>query len=76
MLPPPIFPHQATGTSASRAQAPDRIGPARIGILANVIQPGPIDTDPNPADGAYAANAHAQSALGRHGRPDEVAALR
>ncbi|WP_375404689.1 SDR family NAD(P)-dependent oxidoreductase [uncultured Sphingomonas sp.] len=45
------------------------------GILVNVIQPGPIDTDLNPADGQYAEALTARVAIGRYGRPDEVAAL-
>ncbi|WP_010183855.1 SDR family NAD(P)-dependent oxidoreductase [Sphingomonas sp. PAMC 26605] len=45
------------------------------GILVNVIQPGPIDTDLNPADGAFAAVLTPPIALGRYGRSEEVAAL-
>ena len=45
------------------------------GILVNVIQPGPIDTDLNPADGPYAAVLTAHVALGRYGKVEEVAAL-
>lgn len=45
------------------------------GILVNVIQPGPIDTDLNPADGPFAEMLLPQVALGRYGRVEEVAAL-
>lgn len=45
------------------------------GILVNVIQPGPIDTDLNPADGDFAAVLKPGIALGRYGTADEVAAL-
>lgn len=45
------------------------------GILVNVIQPGPVDTDMNPADGAMAEVIKPYIALGRYGRPEEVAAL-
>jgi len=45
------------------------------GILVNVIQPGPIDTDMNPADGPVAKLLGPGIALGRYGRPEEVAAL-
>jgi 3-oxoacyl-[acyl-carrier protein] reductase len=45
------------------------------GVLVNVIQPGPIDTDMNPADGELAAQLKAIVPLGRYGRADEVAAL-
>lgn len=44
------------------------------GITVNVVQPGPIDTDMNPADGELANFVKTATALGRHGKPDEVAA--
>ncbi|MET9349299.1 SDR family NAD(P)-dependent oxidoreductase [Streptomyces termitum] len=44
------------------------------GITANVVHPGPVDTDLNPADGPHAAGQAALTALGRFGTPDEVAA--
>ncbi|MFF3846438.1 SDR family oxidoreductase [Streptomyces sp. NPDC002328] len=44
------------------------------GITANLVHPGPIDTDLNPADGPYAAGQAAMTALGRFGTADEVAA--
>ncbi|MFD8639964.1 SDR family NAD(P)-dependent oxidoreductase [Streptomyces zaomyceticus] len=45
------------------------------GITANLVHPGPIDTDMNPADGPYAEGQAALTALGRFGTPDEVASL-
>ncbi|MCX4820279.1 SDR family oxidoreductase [Streptomyces sp. NBC_01142] len=45
------------------------------GITANLVHPGPIDTDMNPADGPYAEPQKADTALGRFGRPGEVASL-
>ncbi|MDV5149238.1 SDR family oxidoreductase [Streptomyces sp. SBC-4] len=45
------------------------------GITANIVHPGPIDTDMNPADGPYAEGQTAMTALGRFGTPDEVAAM-
>jgi 3-oxoacyl-[acyl-carrier protein] reductase len=45
------------------------------GITVNNIQPGPIDTDLNPAAGDWAAPQIASTALGRYGHVDEVAAL-
>ncbi|MFD3994666.1 SDR family NAD(P)-dependent oxidoreductase [Streptomyces sp. NPDC058583] len=45
------------------------------GITANIVHPGPIDTDMNPADGPYAEGQAAMTALGRFGAPDEVAAM-
>jgi 3-oxoacyl-[acyl-carrier protein] reductase len=44
------------------------------GITSNVVQPGPIDTDMNPADGPFAAAQIADLALDRFGTPAEVAA--
>ena len=45
------------------------------GITVNNIQPGPIDTDLNPAAGEWAAPQKANTALNRYGSVDEVAAL-
>ena len=45
------------------------------GITVNNIQPGPIDTDLNPAAGDWAAPQKANTALNRYGSVDEVAAL-
>jgi 3-oxoacyl-[acyl-carrier protein] reductase len=44
------------------------------GITVNAIQPGPINTDMNPDDADFAAPQKAATALGRYGRPEEVAA--
>jgi 3-oxoacyl-[acyl-carrier protein] reductase len=45
------------------------------GITVNNIQPGPIDTDLNPAAGDWAGPQKAVTALDRYGHVDEVAAL-
>ncbi len=45
------------------------------GITVNNVQPGPIDTELNPAAGDWAAPQIANTALGRYGTVDEVAAL-
>jgi 3-oxoacyl-[acyl-carrier protein] reductase len=45
------------------------------GITVNNIQPGPIDTDLNPAAGDWAVPQKANTALDRYGHVEEVAAL-
>lgn len=45
------------------------------GITVNNVQPGPIDTDLNPASGDWATPQKAVTALNRYGTVDEVAAL-
>jgi 3-oxoacyl-[acyl-carrier protein] reductase len=44
-------------------------------ITVNTVQPGPIDTDMNPATSEFAAVMKVKTALGRYGQPEEVAAL-
>ncbi|XXX36385.1 3-oxoacyl-ACP reductase family protein [Sorangium sp. So ce117] len=43
------------------------------GITANLIQPGPIDTDMNPANGAGADGQRSMLALGHYGNTDDIA---
>ena len=45
------------------------------GITVNVVQPGPVDTDMNPADGPMKDQMHGFMAIKRHAHPDEVAAM-
>jgi cyclic-di-GMP-binding biofilm dispersal mediator protein len=45
------------------------------GITINIVQPGPIDTDANPADGPMKDMLHGFMAIKRHGRPEEVAGM-
>jgi 3-oxoacyl-[acyl-carrier protein] reductase len=45
------------------------------GITVNNVQPGPIDTDLNPAAGDWAVPQKAATALDRYGNVNEVAAL-
>lgn len=45
------------------------------GITVNNIQPGPIDTDLNPASGDWAAPQKANTVLNRYGTVAEIAAL-
>ncbi|TKR30532.1 3-oxoacyl-ACP reductase FabG [Luteimonas gilva] len=44
------------------------------GITANVVQPGPTDTDMNPADGDHAQEQRTKLALGHYGSADDIAA--
>jgi 3-oxoacyl-[acyl-carrier protein] reductase len=44
------------------------------GITSNVVQPGPTNTDMNPADGPFAEPQIADLALRRFGTTQEVAA--
>ncbi|GAA3000382.1 SDR family NAD(P)-dependent oxidoreductase [Streptosporangium longisporum] len=62
---------KAAVTAYSKAAARDL---APRGITVNVVQPGSIETDMNPADGPYSDAQRAANAMGRYGRPEEVAA--
>jgi len=46
---------------------------AADGITVNCIQPGPVNTDMNPEDGALAGAMLPRAPLGRYGRPEEIA---
>ncbi|PHM30008.1 SDR family NAD(P)-dependent oxidoreductase [Xenorhabdus innexi] len=43
------------------------------GITVNLIHPGPIDTDMNPANGPRASSTLAKLALNSYGQPDDIA---
>lgn len=45
------------------------------GITVNSIQPGPTDSDMNPADGPMAATMHSFMAIKRHAKVEEIAEL-
>ncbi|NBD28173.1 3-oxoacyl-ACP reductase family protein [Paenibacillus glycinis] len=45
------------------------------GVTVNTIQPGPIDTDMNPAEGPYASLVAGMVSLGRYGKPSEIASM-
>jgi 3-oxoacyl-[acyl-carrier protein] reductase len=72
---PGLVPYSATkGAVKMFTQGLSReVGPR--GITVNNVQPGPIDTDLNPATGDWAVPQKAATALDRYGRVDEVAAL-
>ena len=72
---PGLTPYSATkGAVKMFTQGLSREVGAR-GITVNNVQPGPIDTDLNPAAGDWAAPQIANTALNRYGSVDEVAAL-
>ncbi|MDQ0377480.1 SDR family NAD(P)-dependent oxidoreductase [Amycolatopsis thermophila] len=62
---------KAAVVGMSRGFARD-LGPR--GITSVVVQPGPTDTDMNPAEGPRATKTLALSVVGRHASPDDVAA--
>ncbi|WP_326561721.1 SDR family NAD(P)-dependent oxidoreductase [Micromonospora sp. NBC_01796] len=45
------------------------------GITVNTIQPGPVDTEMNPADGPYAGITRPHIAVDRYGTADEIGSL-
>jgi 3-oxoacyl-[acyl-carrier protein] reductase len=73
---PGLVPYAATkGAVKMFTQALSReVGGSR-GITVNNVQPGPIDTDLNPASGDWAVPQKAATSLDRYGRVDEIAAM-
>jgi 3-oxoacyl-[acyl-carrier protein] reductase len=72
---PGLTPYSATkGAVKMFTQGLSREVGAR-GITVNNVQPGPIDTDLNPAAGDWAAPQIANTALNRYGTVEEVASL-
>jgi 3-oxoacyl-[acyl-carrier protein] reductase len=75
MMTPGLVPYSATKsairmfTQGLSREVGDR------GITVNNVQPGPIDTDLNPAAGDWAEPQKAATALNRYGKVEEVAAL-
>ena len=45
------------------------------GITVNVVQPGPVETDMNPADGPFAETLKGFMAIKRYGKGDEIAGM-
>ena len=56
----------------TRGMARD-LGPK--GITVNNVQPGPVDTDMNPASGEFAESLIPLMAIGRYGEADEIASF-
>src|ERR1700716_2163894 len=75
MMTPGLVPYAATkGAIKMFTQGLSReVGDRSITV--NNIQPGPIDTDLNPAAGDWAAPQKANTALNRYGSVDDIAAL-
>jgi 3-oxoacyl-[acyl-carrier protein] reductase len=72
---PGLVPYAATkGAVKMFTQALSREVGSR-GITVNNIQPGPIDTDLNPASGDWAVPQRAATALDRYGHVEEIAAM-
>jgi 3-oxoacyl-[acyl-carrier protein] reductase len=72
---PGLVPYAATkGAVKIFTQALSREVGSR-GITVNNVQPGPIDTDLNPATGDWAVPQKAVTALDRYGSVDEIAAM-
>ena len=72
---PGLVPYSATkGAVKIFTQALSREVGSR-GITVNNVQPGPIDTDLNPANGDWAVPQKAATALNRYGHVDEIAAM-
>jgi 3-oxoacyl-[acyl-carrier protein] reductase len=72
---PWLVPYSATkGAVKMFTQALSREVGSR-GITVNNVQPGPIDTDLNPASGDWAVPQKAATALARYGHVDEIAAM-
>jgi 3-oxoacyl-[acyl-carrier protein] reductase len=75
VMTPGLVPYSATkGAVKVFAQALSREVGSR-GITVNNIQPGPIDTDLNPAAGDWAVPQKANTALNRYGHVEDVAEL-
>ena len=72
---PGLVPYSATkGAVKMFTQALSREIGSR-GITVNNVQPGPIDTDLNPASADWAVPQKAATALDRYGKVDEIASM-
>jgi 3-oxoacyl-[acyl-carrier protein] reductase len=75
VLTPGLVPYSATkGAVKIFTQALSREVGSR-GITVNNVQPGPIDTELNPAAGDWSVPQKAATALNRYGHVDEIAAM-
>ncbi|MBP0455736.1 SDR family oxidoreductase [Kitasatospora sp. RG8] len=77
LAPAPARPRRRRGLEpdAGAAQADARhVGEGGRGITVTVVDPGPVDTDMNPAGGDSAGFQRSLTALGRYGEAEDVAA--
>ena len=75
VMTPGLVPYSATkGAVKMFTQGLSREVGSR-GITVNNVEPGPIDTDLNPASAEWSVPQKAATALNRYGKVDEVAAL-
>lgn len=65
-------PSEAAVAGLTRGLARD-LGPR--GITVNNVQPGPVETDMNPADGPFAESLKSLMVLKRYARADEIAVM-
>ena len=75
MMTPGLVPYSATKGAVNMFTQGLSREVGNRGITVNNIQPGPIDTELNPAAGEWAAPQKAATALNRYGSVDDVAAL-
>jgi 3-oxoacyl-[acyl-carrier protein] reductase len=75
VMTPGLVPYAATkGAVKIFSQALSREVGSR-GITVNNVQPGPIDTELNPASSEWSVPQKAATALNRYGQVDEIAAV-
>jgi 3-oxoacyl-[acyl-carrier protein] reductase len=75
MMTPGLVPYSATKAAMRMFTQGLSREVGHRGITVNNVQPGPIDTDLNPAAGEWAVPQRANTALNRYGSADDVAAL-
>jgi 3-oxoacyl-[acyl-carrier protein] reductase len=75
MMTPGLVPYSATKSAIRMFTQGLSREVGNRGITVNNVQPGPIDTDLNPASGDWATPQRAATALNRYGKVDEVASL-
>lgn len=67
-----VYATKAAVAGLTRGLARD-LGPR--GITVNNVQPGPIETDMNPAEGPFAESLKSLMVLKRYGQGDEIAGM-